>query len=388
MQLSKSSSTLYQNDPLNQEIRLIQDKLATVEKYFQHLGSTFAISAKMAARLRDQTDSVAKAMHAYSVAEFDNSTLKSGLKNLANVFIQIGTYGDEEAHLIESAVVKEITSYDEAFKPVREELKQLISLKDKQLMRRKHLDRIKERGYRNRQETSNAEVELVKVTGQLQRCTASTEDLMEGFELRKVRDLKSILQSFLKIQMRYHSKALELLTKGFHIVSMIDEELDVQEFSSVLRADPNFSARHSTVSRFPIPKTISQTSSIMSLVNELAIELPRSTSTSPHSEENLNPEDATFSTGTGEKLSDESLNEGNDDVVQEDRISEKGKRKEEEDGRSEDGGKERVALSIPIAAPRISLGQSVSANPSPSSSPSVSPVRYTSASDPGSGTSF
>lgn len=55
--------------------------------------------------------------------------------------------------MIESAVVKEITSYDEAFKPVREELKQLISLKDKQLMRRKHLDRIKERGYRNRQET-------------------------------------------------------------------------------------------------------------------------------------------------------------------------------------------------------------------------------------------
>lgn len=51
---------------------------------------------------------------------------------------------------------------------------------------------------------------------------------MENFEKRKLKDIKTILLDFIAIEMKQHTKALEILTATYQDVDDIDEKKDFQ----------------------------------------------------------------------------------------------------------------------------------------------------------------
>lgn len=83
---------------------------------------------------------------------------------------------------------------------------------------------------------------------EVNRGNKEIDGIINHFEERKLNDLKTILIDFILVQMKYHSKCLEVLTASFHDMQNIDEKEDYEHFQKILKthSNGNQSARRST----------------------------------------------------------------------------------------------------------------------------------------------
>lgn len=63
----------------------------------------------------------------------------------------MGIFSDTQVKRLENKVVSELSQYDSICKHSREEVKATFSAREKELVRKRQLDRIRERNPRNRQ---------------------------------------------------------------------------------------------------------------------------------------------------------------------------------------------------------------------------------------------
>lgn len=79
-----------------------------------------------------------------------------------------------------------------------------------------------------------AETELQKATTDLSRSIKAIEEQVDGFESKKLEDLKSILSEYISIELSYHTKAVELFTRAYRNVMQINEVDDLQVISTLM----------------------------------------------------------------------------------------------------------------------------------------------------------
>ncbi|CAH1117778.1 unnamed protein product [Phaedon cochleariae] len=217
------------------EAKFIQGRIHSVERNVGELCNIFAQYSRKAARLRDKGDELAKFTLQYAETESISKSLAAGLEGFAESVSIISDYEDMRVHEIDSKVVSEFAKYEDICKNAKEEVKGIYSARDKEMTRRKQLDRIRDRNPRNRQQIIQAETELVKATAEVSKSIHSLEDKTNSFEKQKLHDIKSILLDFITIEIGYHSKCLEVLTKAYNEVDSINEESDLEEFKKSLR---------------------------------------------------------------------------------------------------------------------------------------------------------
>ncbi|XP_012270006.1 protein FAM92A-A isoform X1 [Orussus abietinus] len=227
-----------QNNVCEQEAKFVQDRIVRVEKHFAELCTIFAAFARKSARLRDKTDEVAKVIQTYAESENINQSLSSSLGNFAKTLSIIGDYKDAEVQRLEAKVVTPFSQYATICKHAREDVRNTFTARDKELTKRRHFDRVRERNPRNRQMISQAESELMKATVEVSRVVKGLEEQIDSFERRKLHDMKSVLLEFVIIEMSFHAKAVELLTKAYRDIAEIDETKDLEDFQ-ITRGDLN-----------------------------------------------------------------------------------------------------------------------------------------------------
>ncbi|XP_039307961.1 protein FAM92A isoform X2 [Solenopsis invicta] len=240
---ARSQSSLYE-----QEAKFVQDRITGVEKHFAELCTIFAAFTRKAARLRDKSDELAKIIQTYADSEIINRSLSTGLANFSATLSVIGDYRDAEVQRLDAKVIVPLSQYATICKHAREDVKNTFAARDRELTRRRHLDKIRERNPRNRQMISQAESELTKASIEVSRVVKGLEEQIDSFERRKLHDLKSVLLDFVTVELSYHTKALELLTKAYQDVTAIDEIKDIEEFRETMRV-PDSVARLDTVGR-------------------------------------------------------------------------------------------------------------------------------------------
>jgi len=125
-------------------------------------------------------------------------------------------------------VVRELSRYEDVCRKAKEEVKDVFGARERELQRKKQLDRIRDRNPRNRQQIQQAETELVKATAELSKTVHNIEDKASTFERQKLHDVKGILLDFISVEMGYHAKALETLSSAFQLVHVIDEDSDLE----------------------------------------------------------------------------------------------------------------------------------------------------------------
>nr|XP_034173122.1 protein FAM92A-like isoform X5 [Osmia lignaria]XP_034173127.1 protein FAM92A-like isoform X5 [Osmia lignaria] len=231
-----------------QEAKFVQDRISNVEKHFAELCVTFAAYARKAARLRDKGDEIAKVIQTYAHSENINRSLSTGLTNFSATLSVIGDYSDAKVQRFDAKIIAPLSQYATICKHARDDVKNTFAARDKELTRKRHLDRLRERNPRNRQMISQAESELMKASVEVSRVVKGLEEQIDSFEKRKLHDLKTLLLDFVAIELSFHAKALELLTKAYQDVSEIDEVKDLEEFREVMRV-PDSVARLATVER-------------------------------------------------------------------------------------------------------------------------------------------
>ncbi|XP_047350226.1 CBY1-interacting BAR domain-containing protein 1-A-like isoform X4 [Vespa velutina] len=227
-----------QSSICEQEAKFVHDRITGVEKHFAELCAIFAAFTRKAARLRDKNDEVAKTIHTYAESELINRSLSNGLLNLSATLSAIGDYRDAQVQRLDAKVVAPLSQYATICKHARDDVKNTFSARDKELTKRKQLDKIREKNPRNRQMISQAESELMKAAVEVSRVIKGLEEQIDSFERRKLHDLRNVLLDFVTIEMSFHTKAIELLTKAYQDIADINETKDLEDFQTA-RGDMN-----------------------------------------------------------------------------------------------------------------------------------------------------
>lgn len=212
----------------DQEAKFIQDRITSVERNTAELCHVFGEYSRKAARLRDKGDELARVTVTYAEYEDINKSLSNGLYNFSNCMSTIGDYGDMRVQNIDSKVISGLSRYETICKHAKDEVKQIYAAREKEMQRKKQLDRIRERNPRNRQLVVKAETELVKATAEVSRTIHTLEEQITTFERQKLHDMKEILLDFVVTEIGYHAKSLEILTKAYQDVNSINEETDLE----------------------------------------------------------------------------------------------------------------------------------------------------------------
>ncbi|CAH0602923.1 unnamed protein product [Chrysodeixis includens] len=235
-----------------QQAKFIQDRITNVEKNFGELCVAFGDYARKTARLRDMGDELVKVLKDYANNEIVNKSLSSGLENLSTTLTALEEYRNCEVQRLEAKVIGELCQYETICKHAREELKHTMNVREKELARKKVLDKARERQPFNRQQVTYAESELLKASAEMSRTAKGLSEQTEFFERRKLQQLKTLLSDFVMIEMTFHAKAVELLTVAHQQISDINDKSDLENFKRKLRSpekqvNPGMSARSSSL---------------------------------------------------------------------------------------------------------------------------------------------
>ncbi|XP_047041788.1 CBY1-interacting BAR domain-containing protein 1 isoform X2 [Helicoverpa zea] len=235
-----------------QQAKFIQDRITNVEKNFGELCVAFGDYTRKTARLRDMGDELIKVIKDYANNEIVNKSLSSGLENLSTTLTAIEEYRNCEVQRLEAKVIGELCQYETICKHAREELKHTMNVREKELARKKVLDKARERQPFNRQQVTYAESELLKASAEMSRTAKGLSEQTEFFERRKLQQLKTLLSDFVMIEMSFHAKAVELLTVAYQQISDINDKADLENFRRKLRspekqANPGMTARSSSL---------------------------------------------------------------------------------------------------------------------------------------------
>ncbi|XP_013133876.1 PREDICTED: protein FAM92A1 isoform X1 [Papilio polytes] len=219
-----------------QQAKFIQDRITSVEKNFGDLCVAFGDYARKTARVRDMGDELAKVVKDYANNELVNKSLSSGLDNLSITLTAIEEYRNCEVQRLEAKVIGELCQYEAICKHAREELKHTMNVREKEMARKKVLDKARERQPFNRQQVTYAESELIKASAEMSRTAKGLSEQTEFFERRKLQQLKSLLSNFVMIEMTFHTKAVELLTVAYQQIADINDRADLENFKRKLRS--------------------------------------------------------------------------------------------------------------------------------------------------------
>ncbi|CAK1544183.1 unnamed protein product [Leptosia nina] len=242
-----------------QQAKFILDRIINVEKNFGELCAGFSDYTRKTARLRDMGDELAKLFKDYANNELINKSLSAGLGNLSLTLTAIEEYRNCAVQRLEAKVIGELCQYENICKHAKEELKHTMNVREKEMARKKVLDRARERQPFNRQQVTYAESELIKASAEMSRTAKGLSELTEFFERRKLQQLKGLLSDFIMVEMTFHAKAVELLTVAFKQISDINDTADLEDFKRKLhspetRVNVGISARSSSLASLMYPQ--------------------------------------------------------------------------------------------------------------------------------------
>ncbi|XP_032530006.2 CBY1-interacting BAR domain-containing protein 1 isoform X2 [Danaus plexippus] len=243
-----------------QQAKFIQDRITNVEKNFGELCAGFGDYTRKTARLRDMGDELSKILKDYANNEIVNKSLSAGLDNLSLTLTAIEEYRNCEIQRLEAKVIGELCQYENICKHAREELKHTMSVREKEMSRKKVLDKARERQPFNRQQVTYAESELLKASAEMSRTAKGLSEQTEFFERRKLQQLKTLLSDFVTIEMIFHAKSLELLSVACQQIADINDKADLENFKRKLRSpekqvNSGISARSSSLASLMKPQS-------------------------------------------------------------------------------------------------------------------------------------
>ncbi|RLU19673.1 hypothetical protein DMN91_008230 [Ooceraea biroi] len=154
---------------------------------------------------------------------------------------EIINFRDAEVQRLDAKVSAPPSQYAMICKHAPDDVKYTFAARDREFTGRRQLNKVRERNPRNGQMVSQAESELMKAFVEMSRVVKGLEEQINSFERRKLHDLKSVLLDFVTIELRFHRKALELLTKAY-------QDIESRDFRETMRA-PDSVTKLDTVNR-------------------------------------------------------------------------------------------------------------------------------------------
>lgn len=138
---------------------------------------------------------------------------------MSNGFSFLADHQSLEVQRIDEKVIQDLSQYQLISQNAKEEVKNQIMLRDREVSKRKQLDL--SRRAKNENEVILSNMQISKILKEI-------ATISEQFEKQKITDFKECLTNLLLIKLKYHARCLEVLTMIHEDVSMIDETQDIE----------------------------------------------------------------------------------------------------------------------------------------------------------------
>uniref|UniRef100_A0A182X798 BAR domain-containing protein n=1 Tax=Anopheles quadriannulatus TaxID=34691 RepID=A0A182X798_ANOQN len=219
----------------DEQTKFILERISKVETHFGELCGAFAEYTRKVARMRDKTDELAHTTQDYCDTEKLNPTLTGALSSMAKAVTLLGDFHDARVKRLEAKIVSELAQYETICKHCKEDVKEALLVRDKDLAKRKQLEQSKSRNGRLKRNTNDTEI--IKSNLEVEKALKEIEHQVERFEKQKLHDLKELLLSFVLIELKMHTQAVEVLSATYQDIGDIDESKDLQQFKKILQQD-------------------------------------------------------------------------------------------------------------------------------------------------------
>lgn len=134
------------------EARFIHNRIQFAEKNLSDLSNAFLEYSQKASRIRDKTDEISKTVSFYAEAENINKTMSVALDNFADSLSVLSGINNKRVQALDSKIVTEVSKYKDICKHAKEDVKEIYCVREKELSRKKQLDKIREKNPQNRQQ--------------------------------------------------------------------------------------------------------------------------------------------------------------------------------------------------------------------------------------------
>jgi hypothetical protein len=207
------------NDICENQSKLITNRITLTEKNFIGLIDALSSLNNKESRSRDKLDDISAVLQAWSLAS-ESESEKSLLlySELGKSFCHIADLRTLQTLRYEEKI-QELMQYDYICKNAREEVKNLTSIMEKEITKRKNIDD---------QKKSRMENELLLSNLQISKLLKELLAVAENFEKQRLCDMKEIFTDLILIQMKCMTSSLEVLQSAYKSVSAFDEKSELE----------------------------------------------------------------------------------------------------------------------------------------------------------------
>ncbi|OCT58585.1 hypothetical protein XELAEV_18001909mg [Xenopus laevis] len=206
----------------------METTVANAEKYFGQFCSVLASYTRKTAKLRDKSDELVKNL--IDFANTENPELRTALKNMAEELAKIQDYRHAQVERLETKVVNPMKLYGTLIKDKRAEIKKFNSVRNREIKELEKLEKLRHRAPSDRHIIAESNVQKASVDAA--RTTQQLEEVIDNFQLQKIKDIQKIFSDFLTVEMIFHARSLEVFTSAFQNLQECDLEKDMEDFRS------------------------------------------------------------------------------------------------------------------------------------------------------------
>ncbi|XP_020603297.1 protein FAM92A1-like [Orbicella faveolata] len=239
--MKKSSSNLSASTPSeirsetkarDHELKVITERINLSERNFSTLLRDFTAFSGELQSLQEKGMKLSRSVDMYSDKEYPS--MKASLAGVSESIAAIQDFLGAQVDFMQAKVSPPLSLNATNVKHAREYVKELSASREKELLKRKAVEKLKIKEPKNKGKISKAEQDLQKLTVDANRSRQTLEEQMVEFERKKMEDIKTVFSNFFHGQMLFHAKALELYTAAFQSLISMDEEQDIEAFQNDL----------------------------------------------------------------------------------------------------------------------------------------------------------
>jgi len=218
-----------------QQTKVVDQNITIVETHFPKVSTVLQRYAVGTAKLRDKGDALHKVISTY--AENESQSMREGLTVFADCLAAVQDHRDAHVHRLEDQLVESLSVYETKCKQARNDVKNSTTLCSKEVKSFNSLEKAQTQAG-NRSRISKAQAEFQKASGEANRSLQILRQQMNEFESQKMRDVKKVFTDFVRGEMEFCARALEIYTKAYQAINGINEDQDLDRFNKSLLVKP------------------------------------------------------------------------------------------------------------------------------------------------------
>jgi tetratricopeptide (TPR) repeat protein len=216
MSAKDNVKTKEKQDKYDELILAQQENIKKLEKEISMLKKNIEKYSETLSKSKKRNDEVGNSIE--RIFEGEEGKFRETLEKFSEILFDVGKYKENHVCMIYEKVIGELSLSRCRCKQATFNIDfALKSQKDEQ-RKEKHLKKIKETEPLDKQRFSKAQSALLASVVETEKAFHSLKEELESFDKQRVDELRAVLLAFTESELKYHSHALELYSRGFNML--------------------------------------------------------------------------------------------------------------------------------------------------------------------------